>query len=180
MNFQLSTITFFIIGLFALACGHKSDEALEIQEYSGPIREVGPAVNYYSDSAVVIMKMEAPRQLDFANEDSEFPEGISLEFYEEGKLASTLRADYCYKTGKDQLWKANGNVVIKGLINGDQLNTEELYWDQKEDKVYTDKYVMIQRQGDLIEGIGLEAKPDFTYYRILEVTGERRLNEPTE
>jgi len=33
------------------------------------------------------------------------------------------------------------------------------------------KNVIIQQGGELIKGIGLEAKQDFSYYKILEVTG---------
>ncbi len=157
--------------IFAIGCGNKNEEAVEIQEYTGPVLETGPAINYYSDSAVVKIKMEAPKQLDFGNGDQEFPEGLRLEFYEDGKMSSTLRADYCYYTAKDNLYKATGNVVIQRTDNKDRLDTEELYWNRKEEEVFTDKYVMIQQNGELIKGVGLEAKQDFSYYKILDVQG---------
>ena len=94
------------------------------------------------------MKMEAPKQFDFGNGDREFPEGLYLEFYEDGVQTSSLRADYCYYTAKDDLYKATGNVVIERVDNKDRLDTEELYWNQRKEDVFTDKYVIIQQGGE--------------------------------
>jgi LPS export ABC transporter protein LptC len=177
-NHSLTHLLFFFIIVFG--CGRKADETLEFQEYTGPVIEIGPAVNYYSDSAVVKMRMEAPRQLEFGNGDREFPEGLYLEFYEEGVMTSTLRADYCYYTKDDDLYKATGNVIVKRVANGDRLDTEELYWSYKDEEVFTDKNVIIQQGGELIKGIGLEAKQDFSYYKILEVTGTLPLSSEND
>jgi LPS export ABC transporter protein LptC len=181
MKTDLFTYLLPLITIIALSsCGNKSNEALEFQEYNGPVIEIGPAVNYYSDSAVVKMRMEAPRQLEFGNGDREFPEGLYLEFFENGEMTSTLKADYCYYTKEDDLYKATGNVIIKRVSNGDRLDTEELYWSQKDEDVFTDKNVIIQQEGELIKGVGLEAKQDFSYYKILEVTGTLPLSKENE
>ena len=172
-----NTLIIFVISFLVLNCKSKTNEVLEIQEYTGPIREVGPANNYYSDSAVVKMRMEAPRQLDFSNGDSEFPEGLFLEFYDEGILTTTLKADYCYKTAKDELWKATGNVVIQRIDNGDRLDTEELFWNARKEEVFTEKFVRIEKDGDLHLGEGLEAKQDFSYWKILNAQGTLPLSE---
>lgn len=159
-------------------CGSKSDEMMQVQEYTGPILDIGPATTYYSDSARVKMKMEAPRQLEFGTGDREFPEGLFLQFYDvEGNLTSTLKADYCYYTKKDDLYKATGNVVIEDVETKDRLDTEELYWDQKKEEVFTDKFVRIEKDGELHVGDGLEAKQDFSYWKILNSKGTIMLNE---
>lgn len=154
---------------------------MEIQEYTGPVIELGPAITYYSDSAKVKMRMEAPRQLEFIGGDREFPEGLFLEFFNaEGNPTSTLKADYCYYTKKEDLYKATGNVIIQDTETNDRLDTEELYWNYKKEEVFTDKFVRIERGGDLITGIGLEAKQDFSYYKILEVQGTLPLNNQNQ
>lgn len=177
MKFQFPILIILSFALLVLNCGGRTGDAIDIQEYSGPILETGHAINYYSDSAVVKMRMESPRQLDFGNGDREFPDGIYLEFYENGKMSSTLRADYCYYTADDDLYKATGNVVIQRVDNKDRLDTEELYWNQKKEDVFTDKYVIIQQGGELMEGVGLEAKQDFSYYKILDPKGTILLNK---
>ena len=172
-----------IIGSFFILLGCKpgKKEVDEMQEYTGPILEIRDAVTYYSDSAVVKLKMTAPLQLEFGNGDREFPEGLKLEFFDEkGEPTSTLRADYCYYTKKDNLYKATGNVVIQDVETNDRLNTEELYWDQKKEEVYTDKFVRIEKDGELHVGEGLEAKTDFSYWKILHSKGTISLNEENE
>lgn len=169
-----------VIIAFALfsKCGTKSDEVMEIQEYTGPVVEIGPAVTYYSDSAIVKLKMEAPRQLEFGTGDREFPEGIYLQFFDKiGAPTSTLKADYCYYTKKEDLYKATGNVVIQDVETNDKLNTEELFWNEKKGEVFTDKFVRIEKDGELHVGDGLEAKSDFSYWKILNSKGTISLNE---
>ncbi|MCG8308013.1 MAG: LPS export ABC transporter periplasmic protein LptC [Cytophagales bacterium] len=168
-----------IIGLVLLpGCQSRTNEVLEIQEYTGPIAELGPAVTYYSDSARVKMRMEAPRQLEFGNGDREFPEGLYLQFFNtEGAPTSTLKADYCYYTKKEDLYKATGNVVVKDVETNDRLDTEELFWNQKKEEVFTEKFVRIEKDGELHVGDGLEAKQDFSYWKILNSKGTISLEE---
>ncbi len=173
ISFQL----IFAISLF-YNCGPKSEEVIEIQEYVGPIFEIGKATTYYSDSAVVKMKMQAPIQLVFGNSDREFPDGLFLEFFDKnGDPTSTLKADYCYYTRKEDLYKATGNVVIEEIRTKDRLDTEELYWNLKKEEVFTDKFVRIEKDGELHIGDGLEAKQDFSYWKILNSKGTISLEE---
>ena len=140
--------------------------------------ELGPATTYYSDSAKVQMRMEAPRQLEFGTGDREFPEGLFLQFYnDEGNPTSTLKADYCYYTKKDDLYKATGNVVVQDVETNDRLDTEELFWNQKKEEVFTEKFVRIEKDGELHVGDGLEAKQDFSYWKILNSKGTITLEE---
>ncbi|MCK5702037.1 MAG: LPS export ABC transporter periplasmic protein LptC, partial [Cyclobacteriaceae bacterium] len=172
--------TFYLlfISSFFFNCSSKTDAVIEIQEYTGPIVETGYAITYYSDSALVKMKMEAPRQLVFRAGDREFPQGLFIEFFDkEGKPTSTLKADYCYYTKKENLYKATGNVVIRNIETGDKLDTEELFWSRKKEEVFTDKFVRIEKDGELHVGEGLEAKQDFSYWKILKSKGTLSLNE---
>jgi LPS export ABC transporter protein LptC len=172
---KLCTIAF--LCLIFPGCKPKEDLQLMVP-YDGPLLELENTITYYSDSSVVKMKMEAARQLEFENGDREFPDGIYLEFYDTfGNLTSTMRADYCYFTRESDLYKASGDVVIKGYSTHEQLNTEELYWNQKEEKVFTDKFVRIEKEGEIHTGEGLEAKQDFSEYRILKSRGTILLPE---
>lgn len=178
MRFLVFTSSVIIALALFSKCGTKSDEVMEIQEYTGPVVEIGPAVTYYSDSAIVKLKMEAPRQLEFGTGDREFPEGIYLQFFDKlGAPTSTLKADYCYYTKKEDLYKATGNVVIQDVETNDKLNTEELFWNEKKGEVFTDKFVRIEKDGELHVGDGLEAKSDFSYWKILNSKGTISLNE---
>jgi LPS export ABC transporter protein LptC len=154
------------------------NEAIAFEEYDGPIVEAENVVTYYSDSARVTLKLEAEKQLEFDNGDREFPKGVYLEFYDEdGNISSTMRSDYCYYTQATGIYKASGDVVIKGVKKEEQLNTEELFWNQREEKIHTDKFVRIEKDGEIHMGDGLEANQDFTEYSILKSRGSIYLEE---
>lgn len=146
--------------------------------YEGPILELDNTETFYSDSAVVRIKMDAPKQLEFENNDREFQEGIYIEFYDaDGTLSSNLKANYCYYYAKEDKWRVLGNVIVRNIENNEQLNTEELYWVPEEEMVYTNKFVRIEAEGLIQMGEGLEAKQDFSWYKILNMRGTIDLNE---
>lgn len=178
MRYLKVTILLVLVSYLFYNCQTKSGDIIEIQEYTGPIIELGHAVTFYSDSARVKMRMEAPKQFEFGSGDREFPEGLFLEFFDsDGNSTSTLRADYCYYTKKEDLYKATGNVIVQDVETSDRLDTEELYWSQKKEEVFTEKNVRIEKDGELHLGTGLEAKQDFSYWKILESRGTISLNE---
>jgi len=177
MRTLLVAILLTAIPVILFNCSPRNDELLEIQEYTGPIGEVSNAIIYYSDSAKVKMRMKTPKLLNFGNGDSEYPEGLFLEFFDnDGTLTSSLEADYCFYTKKDDLYKATGNVIIKNLEKGDRLDTEELFWNKRKEEVFTDKFVRIEQDGDLLLGDGLKAKQDFSSYNILNPKGKLSLS----
>ncbi len=111
----------------------------------------------YIDSGFVRYHLKTPRLLDFSGEKvpyMEFPEGFHLQKYDnQGKIISELSANYGKEYIKEQKWLATGNVI---LINNraDTLRTEELNYNQKEDLIYTDKFVSIKKNGDYFDGEG--------------------------
>ena len=132
----------------------------------------------YSDSAVVRLKLKAPRQLEFDNNDREFPDGLYLEFYDtDGSLSSTLSADYCYYYHESDTWRVLRDVVIKNVKTHEKLNTEELFWEPKKETVHTSKFVRIETEDEILMGEGLEAKQDFSWWKILNGTGTIELHE---
>lgn len=142
-------------------------------EYTGPLRKAEDIELYYSEKSRVKVKMQAPEMHEFLSGDSEFPKGVHLEFYNEfGKLESTLRANHAYFFKKEKLWRGRGKVEVKNIEKNEQLNTEELFWKQTEERIYTDKFVTIRQQGDVIYGEGLEAKQDMSDYVIKNPQGE--------
>ena len=122
--------------------------------------------------------MKAPKVLVFLNDDREFPEGIYIEFFDaQGSLETTLTANHAYYFKEQNQWRGRGNVVIKNILKNEQLNTEELFWKQTEEKIFTDKFVTIRQQGDVIYGEGMEARQDLSDFEIKRVTGDFELKE---
>jgi LPS export ABC transporter protein LptC len=162
---------FLIIVTFVPACNQP--EMKEPLVYDGPLR-IGENVElYYTENNQVKVKMIAAVVYEFENGDREFPKGLYLEFYDEtGELESTLRANEAYYFRKENQWRGRGKVEVKNLEKNEQLNTEELFWKPAEEKIFTEKFVTIRQQSDVIYGQGLEAKQDMSDYIIKKPEGE--------
>ncbi len=112
---------------------------------------------YYTDSGVVRYHMQTPKLLDFSNDKTpyrDFPEGFLLQKYDENKqIISELSGNKGKEYIEEKKWIATGNVI---LINnsGDTLKTEELIYLQKEDMIFSDKFVSIKKGDQYITGSG--------------------------
>lgn len=165
-----------IILLVALACG--SNENTQPLLYEGPMREAENVELFYSENQLVKVKMLADLVYEFQNGDREFPKGIALEFFDEtGKLSSTLRANHAFYFKKDDQWRARGKVEVVNLEKNEQLNTEELYWRPTQEEIFTESFVTIRMQSEVIYGEGLEAKQDMSSYTIKKPQGEFTIEE---
>lgn len=95
----------------------------------------------------------------------------------EGAVESTFKADYVYYTAEDNLYKGTGNVVVENMETGDELTTEELFWDPDEEKFYTERFVTIVSEDEVHTGDGLVASEDFETYKITKPSGTITLEE---
>lgn len=168
-----------LIFLAALSTGAcNQSELKEPLVYDGPQRIVENMELFYTEDNQVKVKMIAAEVHEFENGDREFPKGLYLEFYDEvGKLETTLRANEAYYFKKEHQWRGRGKVEVKNLQKQEQLNTEELFWKPAEEKIFTDKFVTIRQQTDVIYGQGLEAKQDMSDYIIKKPEGEFAVEE---
>lgn len=169
-NARITAIVFFATVVLT-ACN--SSDVKEPLVYDGPLTVVENLELYYTEDNHVKVKMIAAMVNEFENGDREFPKGIYLEFYtEEGRLESTLRANEAFYFKKEDQWRGRGKVEVKNLEKNEQLNTEELFWKPDKEKIFTDKFVTIRQQSDVIYGQGLEAKQDMSDYVIKKPEGE--------
>ena len=129
----------------------------------------------YSDSAIVRFKLTSPLMLQYDQDPKdqylEFPNGIHIERYDSNmEIITKITADYARQFTKDQRWLARNNVVVVNNV-GDTLKTEELYWDQKYENIYTDKFVTIVRQDRIINGIGMKSDQAINNWVINNISG---------
>lgn len=161
-----------IILIFIVACSQEAREVPEQPVYEGPMREVTNVNTLYSDSAIVKIRIIAPRQLFLLSGDEEYPEGVFLEFYDElGNITSVFQSDKAFYRSEEKHYQGIGNVIVKNLESGDELNTEELFWKPEDKRVYTNKFVTILSEGEVHTGEGLIANQNFDNYQILKPTG---------
>lgn len=167
-----------ILSLLPVSCSDNQANVNDMKPYTGPLVEVNDMKTFYSDSAIVRVMVEAKKQLEYENGNSEFPEGIYIEFYKvDGRISSTLKANKGYYNKEKNLYTARENVVVNSFEKNQKLNTEELHWKPDEDKIFTDKFVRIETEDEILMGEGLTSNQDFTDYHILNPTGELEIKE---
>ena len=109
----------------------------------------------YSDSARIKYRVLAPEYIKVNGEKEkyeEFPKGIHVISYDpEGKMIGSIKAKYAKKLEDEMLWEARNEVVIINA-EGKKLETELLYWDMKKELIYSDRYVKLSADGQIIEG----------------------------
>jgi LPS export ABC transporter protein LptC len=165
------------IAILMLAGCRQKDAATPI-EYTGPLREAENVDMLYSENDKIKVKMKARKILEFKNGDQEFPEGLYLEFYNEaGILTSTLKCNNAYKFVDKNEWRGRGKVEVINIEKKQQLNTEELFWKPGPKKIYTDKFVTIKLENEVIYGTGLDAVQDLSSYTIRNPEGILEVKE---
>src|SRR4051812_8481090 len=99
-----------------------------------------------------------------------FPDGLLVKFYEQLKMISILKADYAENDDAEQKIKVTGNVYMEN-DRYERMQTQELTWNVRAKKVFTDKPVKIITVDHIIYGIGFDSDEDFSNYTIRKVTG---------
>lgn len=144
------------------------------------VLEAEDVMTLISDSGVTRYRILAPKWQVYDKADSpywEFPDGIFLEKFNLNiESDATIEADYAYYNELAQRWTLRGDVKAVNL-DGEQFETPLLFWDQKEESVYSDSSIVITREASVIKGVGFRSNQSLTKYTILRPTGVFPLEE---
>lgn len=169
-----------VLIFFQLSCATDLEKIKKISIESDTISERGEQVKiHYSVQGKLKAKITALEVINHAGEETftEFPKGVKLYSYDEAlKATSQLTANYGIFYPKKEEMMVRDNVVIVNT-KGELLNTEELIWKRKEEKIYSDKFVRITTPEEIIYGTGFEAKQDFSDYIIKNISGTVQIED---
>lgn len=117
-----------------------------------------------TDKGNMQLRMEAPRMEKYETDTSQFelfPEGIKAYAYDEkGLLETEVVADQARHDRPEkgeEVWKAYGNVCVRNLIKHETMETDTLYWDKENERIYTDCYVKLLSPQGFMQGYGMES-----------------------
>lgn len=100
-----------------------------------------------------------------------FPEGLNLERFDNFfRQEATVVADSAVYFKNKQIWRLDGNVNITNVMN-EKFLTNQLFWDQRLHKIYSDSFIHIERQDRVLEGYGFESDEKMTRYNVRKVSG---------
>jgi len=128
---------------------------------------------FYTKNGKASFKLNSPEMFRFDGEEPylEFPKGIELQSFEAlGEKDAYLRSDYAIQHLKDKLIEAKGNVLLQN-VKGEKLETEYLIWDEAKELIYTEEFVKITKNGQVIMGEGFESDIYFSEYTLKKSRG---------
>ncbi len=149
---------------------------------SGPERTTFNAEYFFSDSGTIKNRLKATK-VEMFQGDSNFTrisDGLELTFYGKTEAEnSVLTANNGMVYQQLGIMEVYNNVEFINA-KGEMLKTEKLIWDQDSDRVYTDHLVTITRANNTIQGKGLVANQDMSWYKITKVTGNFYIKDEEE
>jgi len=166
---------FIAIGLAFSACENDLAEVKKFVSQDEVAVETAKGIEMlYSDSAVLKVRIKSPtllRYLDKREPRQEFPDGLMVEFFGSfNRVSSRMTAKHATRYDNENKIVVRDSVVWESNKN-ERLETEELIWEEAEDKVYSNRLVTIRRQDEIIYGYGFESNQDFTRWTIKAIEG---------
>ncbi|MBK9015303.1 MAG: LPS export ABC transporter periplasmic protein LptC [Saprospiraceae bacterium] len=137
----------------------------------------------YSDSAILKLRIVSPkliRHLDKKDPYQEFPDGLTVEFFSpDGQtVTGRMTAKYAERYDNNSKFIVQDSVVWTGSA-GERLETEELTWEEENDRVHTTKFVIVRRPDEIIYGHGFESNQKFTQWKIRAIEGRIKAGDIT-
>lgn len=169
-----------IIGCFFIITGCEND--LKTVQNLGKkvvgIEEATGIISFLSEGAKVKAKLTAPLMLRIETDSTvtEFPKSLHVDFYNDStQIESKLFAKYGrYLPNEHKVFLRDSVIVFN--VSGDTLRTNKLFWNQDEQRFYTDDKVSIHKpNNEVIDGIGMTAKQDLSDITIMNIQPNTRL-----
>lgn len=166
---------------FGILCSCENDleDVAALTQEKVPIRKGKDVTVIYSEKGAVMVKITAPLLEEYQGDEhyTEMKKGIHAIFYDSlMNVSSVLTSNYAIQYPDERKMEVKDDVVV---INdkGEQLNTEYLVWDQDSAIIFTDEFVKVTMEDEILLGEGLIAAQDFSWFRILKPTGIVSIDE---
>lgn len=175
----ISSVVIFTTLLFSCQSKTKSSKNVFFEDV--PIAKGSDLNLKYTDSGRLTAILKTPVVLDFTHKSQvgyqEFPKGVRLTLFDEKGDTTVVTSEYGVSYQTTGLIDLRGDVHIR-MADSTHLQSEQLYWDQKESWVFTDHpYKVIFSNGSYNDGDGFDANQDFTNFRSRTNVGTQVLEE---
>ena len=163
-------------GLLIAGCKEeqKVDVAHSLDPSKMPTMSTRNVSTLISDSGITQYKIVTPlwNIYDEAKEPYwDFPEGLYLQKYDpKYRVIATVAADSAIYYKNERLWRLEGEVEMT-KVPQELFLSPRVFWDQKQQKIYSDTFIHIENATHVIEGTGFVSDEMLTSYRILKPNG---------
>ncbi len=128
----------------------------------------------YTDSGLIKVILLSPKMLDYNNVAfpfTEFPKGIDMTFYDNKAKTTRITANYAISYAITNIIDLQGKVKIVSQ-DGQTLETEQLFYDQKNEWFFTEKKFKFTDIKGVSNGQGIDFSKDFKMINSQKITGE--------
>lgn len=175
-NLSVVTVFLSVMAFFFISCKEevKSTVDLHYDADKVPSLNTDSVTMLISDSGLIRYKVIAKTWEIFDRAKDPhwfFPDGLYVEQFDTiFSIVATVKADTAWNFTSKKLWQLKGHVVIRNKL-GETFKSEELFWDQRQQKVYSKKYVEVFRPDKMtLHGMGgFAANQQMTEYRFWNV-----------
>lgn len=170
-----------VVLIFLASCQEKQFNAPAIEcRDSLAVMSTYDVSTLISDSGRISYRIDAKEWLVFDKRQPPywaFEKGVYLEKYDlDMNVEATIKCDTAYYYSSQQLWKLIGNVDIRNQKN-ERFYTDLMYWDQENEKIYSDAYIKIEQEDQVTEGVGFSSNQSMTLWEIKNTKGIYTIKE---
>ena len=179
MNYRAKNSVPFILSIFfcfiVIGCESKFRDVQKMgfAEFS-PSGDADGINLKYTDSGRITANLVSPKMLDYATVEypfTEFPKGIHLTLFDKNGKQTYIDAKYAISHKATNLIDLQDNVKISNQA-GDLLETEQLYYDQKNEWFFTEKKFKFTTPKGVSYGEGIDFSKDFKKVNSQKISGE--------
>lgn len=169
--FVFATVS--ILLLFSCESNFREVQKSNFAEFS-PSGEADSINLKYTDSGRIKSILISPKMLDYATVAfpfTEFPVGINVTLFDEKGKKTFVTSKYAATFKNTDLIDLQGSVKISNET-GQLFETDQLYFDQKNEWFYTDKRYKFTDPKGVSFGEGVDFSKDFKIINSQKISGE--------
>lgn len=133
----------------------------------------------YTDSGRITAILVSKKMLDYASVEfpfTEFPKGIDVTLYDKKDKKTFIKSNYAISYKGTNIIDLQGKVKIF-TEQGQTLETEQLYFDQKNEWFFTERRFKFTDPKGISNGQGIDFSKDFNVIYSQKITGEVETND---
>jgi LPS export ABC transporter protein LptC len=170
----ISVVTVFTVTLFfGCESNFKEVQKINFSEFT-PNGEADNVNLKYTDSGRITSVLISSKMLDFTTISfpyTEFPKGIDVTFYDKNGKKTRITSNYAVSYKSTSIIDLKGKVKIASE-EGQTLETEQLFFDQKNEWFFTEKKFKFTDLKGASNGQGIDFSKDFKVINSQRITGE--------
>lgn len=171
--YLIVVMAFAVTLFFGCESNFKKVQQAKIVEFT-PTGDADNVNLKYTDSGAIKAELVSSKMLDYAVVAfpfTEFPKGVLVTVYDKGGKKTRITSNYAISYKSTNIIDLQGKVKIVSQ-DGQMLETEQLYYDQKNEWFFTEKRFKFTDLKGSSNGQGIDFSKDFKVINSQRITGE--------